>query len=865
MGTSEYRLPNDVVPSAYLVTLDVSPRRTTFSGRVQIEATATKPAREITFNARDLKILDFKVQQGRRRCRVEIATNPKTETLTLKLNGPLTPGPLKITVSFRGKLSPGMHGLYRAKFGNEVAIVSQCEAADARAIFPCWDEPSFKATIEWSILTDTGLEVITNGLFKSRKALGDNLKKTLHRFKPTRKISTYLAAVTIGKYDFSLKETINSTICRIGCGKGKLDQTQFAACVTRQVFPWYEDYFSHPYHYQKLDQIAVPGFDAGAMENVGAIFYRQNLLLMDEATTSWSTQKRIAEVIAHEIAHQWFGNLVTMEWWDDLWLNEAFATWIAYKAIHAWRPQWRMWDDYRETKEGALRADALVNTHPIYTSVRSPSEATELFDIITYEKGCAVLLMAENYLGGDTFRAGIQEYIQKFRESNATGSDLWESLARTSSEPVDRLMRSWVTQSGFPLITIKRNRRNGKNYLKLRQKRFFSDRGEIEKDNAQIWLVPMVLRFGTKSGTHTARILLDRDEQEIELPTSEPITWIYPNGNSTGFYRMQFDASSLKALLKRGLPHLTPAARTSIIHDQWALVKSGLATLQDFMETLTAFHNDYDHMVVRAVVERLQYLSNNLVTDNCRPHLQRFTSWLFQDQFTQLTWASQTNEAPEAAVRRAAIIGALGDIAEDSEILKSATLLAKQERTAPASVEPNLAGIAIRLAAKTGNSRFLKEATQTYLERQKNGASPELQLRYLMALSAVEKPTQIKKVLSYCLNGTIPQDQLRSILIPMLAHRKSQLIAWDFLRKYWNSLAPKIGSMGIVRVVEATGALPGSQKSNVRRFFTQHPVEEAKRALQKAIEAIELRAELEKRETKGLSRWLEDNISIHET
>ena len=552
MGTSEYRLSNDIVPSAYLITLDISPRRTTFHGSVQIEATALKPSREITLNARDLKILDFKVQQGRRRYKVEIETNPKTETLTLKLDAPLTTAPIKITLAYRGKLSPNMHGLYRAKFGSEIAIVSQCEAADARAIFPSWDEPSFKATLEWNILTDTGLEVVTNGLFKSRKVLSDNIKKTLHRFKPTRSISTYLAAVTIGKYEFSLKETINGTACRIGCGKGRLAQTKFAATVTRQVIPWYEHYFAHPYHYQKLDQIAVPGFDAGAMENVGAIFYRQNLLLMDETTTSWSAQKRIAEVIAHEIAHQWFGNLVTMEWWDDLWLNEAFATWIAYKCIDAWHPEWRMWDDYRETKEGALRADGLVNTHPIYAPVRSPGEATELFDIITYEKGCAVLLMVENYLGGDTFRLGIQRYIRKFRESNATRNNLWESLAKTSREPVDRLMKSWVTQSGFPLIFVKRYRRNGKNYIKLRQKRFFSDRGEIEKDNSQIWIIPMVLRFGTKSGTFTARILMDRDEQEIELPTSEPITWIYPNGNSTGFYRMHFDPSSLKALLKKG-------------------------------------------------------------------------------------------------------------------------------------------------------------------------------------------------------------------------------------------------------------------------------------------------------------------------
>jgi puromycin-sensitive aminopeptidase len=862
MGTSEYRLSRDVEPGAYRVELTASPRRSTFDGVVVIHAQAHRPLKEVTLHCRDLKLLDCRIRQGRRRLSVSAKPNANTETVTIECTPELLARDFTLEIKYRGKLNPGMHGLYLARDGPETAIVSQCEAADARAIFPCWDEPDFKATLQWTIHTDPGLTVITNGVLHSRRASRVAPGKVTHRFRPTRRISTYLAALTIGRYDLSPREQVQGTPCRTGAGRGKLPQTQFASEVTRKVLPWYEHYFAHPYHYQKLDQIAVPGFDAGAMENVGAILYRQNLLLMDKATTSWSARKRIAEVIAHEIAHQWFGNLVTMRWWDDLWLNEAFATWIAYKAIDAWRPSWRMWDDYQESKEAALRADALVNTHPIYTPVRSPAEATELFDIITYEKGCAVLLMAERYLGAERFRAGIRRYISRFRESNATGADLWDCLGETCEEPIGRLMKSWVTQSGFPLVTLSTTRRKGRSWLRLRQERFFADRAEATRDNSQLWLIPLVVQYGTASGVHTTRLLLDRDEQEIELPGDEPIQWLYPNEGATGFYRLAFSSATLQSLLRRGLPHLNPATRCGLLQDQWGLVRNGSTSMEDFMEVLRAFHQDRDPMVVRAMVGHLRYLSEHLITESTRPRLQRFTQWIFEPQLEELGWYGPEGESPETSVRRAVVITALGEIAEDQGVLRKAARLAMQEHHAPGSVDPNLAPMVIRLSALKGAPRLFHLYTQIYLDRKHSGAPPELQNRYLAALTAFEQPALIKRVLRFVQDGTIPQEQVRTILSAMLSHRHSQLLAWKFLQKHWRSIAPLVGVMGLSRLIEATGALPATQKARLRAFFAANPVPEAKRALQKAIEAMELREELEKREIPHLTQWLKAHVPL---
>src|SRR5438093_9134800 len=397
----------------YDVFLDVDFDALRFSGKVRIDISSTG---DISLDAVDLEVASVKTndrnvpfkQHGNV---VDIQTGRFSGTLE---------------VDYKGKVSESLTGFYKAPYGDKYVLTTHFEAGHARRLLPCIDHPAYKADFKLTVRTRNDLSVISNMPVETEKKEGN--KKTV-TFQKTPKMSTYLLYLGIGRFEEDKNRHNKTELYTASVVKpdGKI-KTGLAFEAAQKSLEFYEKYFGIPYDLPKLHLIAVPEFAYGAMENWGAITFREILLHADK-DTSTSTKKRIAEVIAHEIAHMWFGNLVTMKWWDDLWLNEAFATWVAYKSVDLWKPEWRLWDDFLESKEGALAADALVNTHPIYSEVKSPAEATELFDVITYEKGCAVLRMAERYLGEDAFGRGIRRYIRRFKNGNAQGADLWQALA----------------------------------------------------------------------------------------------------------------------------------------------------------------------------------------------------------------------------------------------------------------------------------------------------------------------------------------------------------------------------------------------------------------------------------------------------
>ena len=839
--------------------LDASPRRSSFCGHVVIGLDVLVSTAMIELHVRELKLSGVTVKRGSHKLTAHVQAHPERQTIEIHLSRPLPPGRATLRIGFAGKLSNGMHGLYLAKDGADSAVVSQCEATDARSIFPCFDEPGFKATLRWTVRTDPGLMVITNGRPASCRRAGH---RAVHRFEPTRVMSSYLAAITIGRYEASKPKRIGRVPNRIIAVPGKQGQTASAQQVTAHVLPWYEAYFAHPYYYQKLDQVAVPGFDAGAMENVGAIFYRQSLLLMQPGATSWQGQKRIAEVIAHEIAHMWFGNLVTMIWWDDLWLNEAFASFMAYKAIDVWQPDWRIWDDFLEASQGALTADALLSTHPIYSEVKSPAEATELFDVITYEKGCAVLRMVERYLGETSFRDGMRRYIAKHKNGNASGRDLWQALGAQVKQPVEAMMQPWISGPGFPLVAVSHFRRDGRDILHLSQRRFFANRDEMVRSHDEIWPIPVVVRYGDANGTHCQRLLVSEREMSVAIEADTPVRWLYANADAAGFYRLHFEEACLRRLLSEGLSQLTPAERVSLIEDQWALVRNGLSDCEQFMDLVAAFHNERDHMVTRTLVNRLASLDDYLVRDDERPLLAALVRNLFSPHLAELGWEPLPEEAAAEAVRRAVLVQALAKIGRDPTVISEAEHRQAIEAEQAASVEPNLAGAVVQVTALQGDTKRLSTYVGIYAARWRARLSPELQSRYLHALCWFKQPAVVKRILRLCIDGTLPQDQLRLVLAPMLSSHHSARLTWLFLKKNWKAIAPRIGSMGMARLVEATGALPLDLRADVERFFAENPVDEAQRALKKALEAMALRAELITREASRLGDWLRRNRAL---
>lgn len=351
-------------------------------------------------------------------------------------------------LDFRGRLRGDLRGLYAARAGERRYAFTQLEAADARRFFPCFDEPDKKACFRISVTTAKSHTVLSNNPVEKVEPHPGG-RKTVH-FERTPRLSTYLLALAVGELEASPAAHCGETEIRVWHVPGKEKLTAFALETARETLTRLERYFDQPYPYEKLDLVAAPDFEAGAMENAGAVFFRETLLLVDPETATLQEKKRVAEVVCHELAHMWYGDLVTMAWWDDLWLNEAFATWMAFHVVSAWKPEWKMWNDFQHHRSAALGLDALEHTHPIYAPVKTPQEATENFDLITYEKGASVVRMIERYLGAETFRSGVRRYIREHAESNTVAADLWDALSEASGQDVGRIVRPWIEQAGFP-------------------------------------------------------------------------------------------------------------------------------------------------------------------------------------------------------------------------------------------------------------------------------------------------------------------------------------------------------------------------------------------------------------------------------
>ena len=392
---------------------------------------------------------------------------PASETVVLRFASPLARGKAALELAWAGRMTDGLRGLYPAGDG---IVATQFEAADARRVFPCFDEPGFKAPWRLAVEAPTGVAVLSNSAPASEEDL-DGRRRI--RFAETPPLPTYLVALVLGRVDAHLPVSVRGVPVRTFAQPAKLALTGFGQDVAVEVLPRLEDYFGVPYAFGKLDQVGLPEFEAGAMENAGLITYREVALLLDPATASLAQKKRVAEVVTHELAHQWFGNWVTMTWWDDLWLNEAFATWMAFKIVDQWNPAWRVWLEFDQGKAAALHLDALRSTHPVRAEIRNVAEATEAFDLITYEKGGAVLRMIEGYLGEEPFREGIRTYMRRHAKGNAVADDLWRALGEASREPVVELANAWIGAPGHPVIEVARTGRT----LRLSQRRFFSEPG----------------------------------------------------------------------------------------------------------------------------------------------------------------------------------------------------------------------------------------------------------------------------------------------------------------------------------------------------------------------------------------------------
>jgi len=846
-----FRLPTEVKPKSYDADLRVDLAAGTFEGELCIALQVAAAPSEIALHAVGLEVTAANLERTDGRSLPARATaDAISETVTLGFGEPVGTGAAKLRLTYRGAFSPGLRGLYRAG----PLAVTQFEAADARRLFPCFDEPAFKAVWRISVSgVPSDAVALSNGVATRDESDGRGGRRVT--FAPTPPLSSYLIALIVGPIVPSAVTRVRDVPICTWTTVEKRHLTSFAQETAAAVLSRLEDYFGLPYPFGKLDQIGVPDFEAGAMENAGAITFREVALLADPATAPLAVQKRVAEVITHELAHQWFGNLVTMAWWDDLWLNEAFATWMAYKIVDDWRPSWRIWMDFEAGKGAALALDALVSAHPIRAEIKNAEEAGESFDAITYEKGGAVLRMLEGFLGADRFRDGIRLYMRRHREANATADDLWGALGEASGQPILEMANGWIRQIGYPLISLSLEQEGGKTMVRLAQRRFFAEPAAAARGSTTRWLVPIVLRFRDAAGVKEQTVLLSEAETRVALAAEGPVAWYIGNAESRGFYRTIYEADA-RARLLPALGELRPAERVALISDAWALVRAGEATIEDFLDLVGGLRQETDHVVLDELVGKLSIIEHRFLDESDRPRFGAFVTELFGAQAAALGWApaAGTVEDDEVRLRRAVLLRALALLAREPAAVAEAQRRLPPAGSTAAALDPNLLDTVVTAAARgADDARF-----EDLRARARSDADPAAKRRYLHALARVEAPALAARAVELALSADVPMQDFASYLAVLLGNRATREAAFRLVRERWTETRAKADSPMILRrLVESLATLPERRHlDEVQAFLAAHPIDGAKQATAQTLERMQMDADLRDRIMGRVGAWL---------
>lgn len=840
------RLPEIAIPENYKLSFAPDFSTDTFAGSETIEIQVVKPTSRIVLNAVGLKFesASVAVQGTRQGARVVL----ENETATLVLEHEIPRGVASIQIDFSGVLNSELRGFYlgRDKGGKKYAV-TQLEATDARRAFPCFDEPVYKATFDITVIADRGDVVISNqSMISDLPGPGD--QKHTVRFTTSAKMSSYLVAVAVGEFDYISGEADGVPI-RVYALSGKSGLGAFALTAAERCIEYYDRYFGVRYPFGKLDLIAVPDFAAGAMENTGAITFREVDLLLEEKQASIAQQKTVATVVAHEIAHQWFGDLVTMKWWDDIWLNEGFATWMEGKPIKEWKPDWNVpLDDLAETSR-SIDTDSLDSTRPIHQSAETPAQIQELFDGIAYGKAAAVLRMLENYLGSEVFRQGIIRYVRQNEYGNSTASDLWKALTQVSGKPVDRIMASFVTQAGVPLISIQSECADNRLRIKLAQRRYFSSRQLFDRSSETQWEVPICLTSG--STTQPVCKVLDKEQGNLTISGCSP--WVLANPEAAGYYVSLYDSAMFHSLSESFEAKLIPAERIRLLNDSWSDFRVGLSPIGRHLDLLENLSRERYAAVMAQASLQLQFIAEHLANDSDRDAYQRWVRTLLKPLATDLGWQPSASENDDRKELRSQVLSALGDIGHDSEVLATASQLARETLAGKDTVDPSLASTVMRLAALNGDASLYSDM----VDRMKSARSPEEHYRWQSALVKFRDPELIRKNLEFALSPEVRGQDKPRLLADVMTNPEGQQIAWDFIREHWDQIAAVQQGYNNGALVAATGSFCTTQlHTEVQDFFSTHSIADVQRTLHQSLERIQDCVDLKSQESDQLALWL---------
>src|SRR5215510_9210316 len=861
------RLPQDVVPQSYTLTFTPDLPTATFTGDEVIQVNIVKPAGSITLNSAELQFQKTTITQGGNSQEAQVKFNTEKEQATLTTGSQLSAGPASIHIQFSGILNDKLRGFYVAKTKVRRYATTQFEATDARRAFPSFDEPGFKATFDITLVVDKDDTAISNGRIVSDTSGPGEGKHTLN-FSTTPKMSTYLVAMAVG--DFQCNEGEAESIPVRVCGTpDKKPLGEVAVRYAQELLKYYNQYYGIKYPYGKLDVLGVPDFEAGAMENTAAIFYRESLLFIDDKNSSVESHAQVFLVLAHEMAHQWFGDLVTMKWWDNIWLNEGFANWMEKKPMQDLHPEWNAVLETVKDTNNALQIDALRNTHPIRARAETPDEINELFDFISYDKGAAVLRMIESYVSPEVFRRGVNSYLRKFQYSNATAEDFWTTMAQASGRPVDRIMPTFVNLPGAPVVKVKtecvtppaqtttstgRKKRRYRTTVKphpkteitLSQQRFYLD-GGADSGNQQ-WLIPVCIK--TDDNKPFCQLL--GEHQQI-VPVVGCSNWVFTNANAVGYYRTQYDPEILKKLNGAAMTGLTTAEKMSLINDQYALVRAGKEGVGSLLDLVSALSTDQERAVVESYRPALNMIGDYLVSAANREAYHAWVRSTLRPMLTKLGWTPVAGESDDTRTLRADLVGVLTKAGEDPETIKESTKLARQYLQDPNSVDATLAPSVLVAAARGGETALLDE----YLAGMKRMKSPEQYYNVGQALPEFRGQPLVERVLQLAVSADIRNQDAPHLIAGVLANPDNRDFAWEWIKSHWSDVEKKITMSSGGDIVGSTQSFcDAGHRDEVQHFFAEHKVPSAERLLKQSSERINSCISLREHQQNNLAAWL---------
>ena len=843
------RLPATVTPEHYDLSFTVDLAHARFEGTETIRVQVNEPTPRIVLNAIDLAFKDVTIAAGGGGAQqATVSLDEQAQTATLTVPQSLAKGPAEIRIHYSGILNDKLRGFYLSKSKEGRYAVTQFESTDARRAFPCFDEPAFKATFAVTLVVDRGDTAISNGTVVS-DTNGPQRSQHTVTFATSPKMSSYLVAMAVGRFE-CLEGSAEGVPIRVCATPDKKELGHLALESVQQILKFYNSYFAIKYPFRKLDVVAVPDFAAGAMENTAAIFYRETDLLADAKTASMSVRKEIASILAHEMAHQWFGDLVTMKWWDDIWLNEGFATWMASHPLAAWKPEWNVPVDEALENQTALNLDSLKSTRPIRDRVDTPAEIEEAFDAIAYQKGAAVLRMIEGYVGAEAFKKGVNAYLQAHAYGNATSQDFWTAIADMSGKPVDRIMPTFVDQPGPPLVDVSFACAGGTTQVTLAQERFFLDPALLKTNSAERWQVPVCLKT---SGQQNAMCdVLSGPSQTIAVGTAGCVPWVFANAGAQGYYRTAYAPEALKAMAPHVEDALSAPERLSLLGDEWALVRTGRHTVAEYLTLASGFGRERTSGVLGLVTDGFRFIHEYLATGATRARFEAFTRSLLRPSYDDI--ASTSGDTDDRRALRAALIGALGTTGGDPDVASTSRVALDRALGGGRPLDPSVAGAIVRVAAEHGDAK-LYDALMAASDRV---TSPEEHYRYVYAVADFRDPALIDRALQHSLSPQLRSQDTAIYLGRFFGNESARSRAWSFLKQHWAELEPKVViSFGDVNLVNSLASFcDAGTRDDIKTFFAEHRLPTAARTLDQTIERIDNCIELRDKQTTMLAEWL---------